>query len=333
MTKAQQRIYDLLMEEEKDWTIEEILAVIPLDQSVIYRHLQSLIKVSKAKKVWYGKYKWILDPKEYLQKPYFERNPVAYNPEFLRSYIPNVSSFFGVRQEQLREATADFTPLSTFDYMKNRRAIENLLIDLSYASSHLEGNTYSYLDTEVLVKYNQSAEWKSKEETQMILNHKNAIEYILRSRNEFRLTKQDFCEIHTLLAKWLIHDTYLGIFRSSPVQIGGSRYSPPDIPALIEWEFELFLEKLRAIENPLEQSLFILVFIPYFQAFIDINKRTSRLASNIPLIAHGLPPLSLIEVKERDYINAILAIYELHNTDLMADLFVENYLHNMKRYI
>lgn len=286
-----------------------------------------------AKKTGYGQYQWIIDVKMYLSKPYFERTQVSYNPEFLRSYIPNISSFLGDNLAILSEATVDFSTLSTLDYMKNRRAIENLLIDLSYASSRLEGNTYSYLDTEVLIKYHESAEWKSKDETQMIINHKNAIEYIIQARNEFHLTKQDFCELHAILWKWLIHDTYLGIFRTSPVQIGWSRYSPPDIPTLIEWEFGLFLEKLRAIENPLEQSLFILVFIPYFQAFIDINKRTSRLSANIPLIAHGFPPVSLIEVKERDYINAILAIYELNDTNLMAELFAKNYVLNMKRYI
>ena len=108
---------------------------------------------------------------------------------------------------------------------------------------------------------------------------------------------------------------------------------PPDIPDLIQGEFDLFLEKLRQIENPFEQSLFILVFVPYFQAFIDINKRTSRLSANIPLIARGLPPLSLLQVKERDYIDAILAIYELHDPSLMAKVFTENYLLNMRRYM
>lgn len=108
---------------------------------------------------------------------------------------------------------------------------------------------------------------------------------------------------------------------------------PPDVPDLIQGEFDIFLEKLRVIENPFEQSLFILIFIPYFQAFIDINKRTSRLGANIPLVSHGLPPLSLLQVKERDYIDAILAIYELGNTTLMSKLYTENYLLNMHRYI
>lgn len=280
-----------------------------------------------------GQYRALIDPISYIQIPFFERKPVSYNPDFLRSYIPNTSGFLGTYREILDEAVRGTEPMATLDYMKNRRAIENLLIDLSYTSSHMEWNTYSYLDTEVLIKYNEEAVGKKKEETQMILNHKNAIEYIIQRKNQFHLTKQEFCELHTLLGKGLIHDTYLGLFRTTPVQIGGSRYSPPDIPSLIEWEYSLFLEKLRIIENPFEQSLFILVFIPYFQAFIDINKRTSRLGANIPLIAHGLPPISLLQIKERDYIDAILAIYELNDPSLMAHVFAENYILNMKRYM
>ncbi len=102
---------------------------------------------------------------------------------------------------------------------------------------------------------------------------------------------------------------------------------------MIEIEFQLFIEKLRAIHDPFEQSLFILVFIPYFQAFIDLNKRTSRISANIPLIVHGYAPISLIAVEPKIYTNAILAIYELNDVSLMARVFSENYLLNMKRYM
>jgi Fic family protein len=89
---------------------------------------------------------------------------------------------------------------------------------------------------------------------------------------------------------------------------------------------------LNSIKNPFEQSLFILVFIPYFQLFLDINKRVSRISANIPLIKNGYEPFSFLQIKERDYINAILAIYELNDVSLMADLFVNNYLLNLDRY-
>ncbi|MDP2091200.1 MAG: hypothetical protein Q8K30_06420 [Candidatus Gracilibacteria bacterium] len=66
---------------------------------------------------------------------------------------------------------------------------------------------------------------------------------------------------------------------------------------------------------------------------MDINKRTSRIGANIPLIKNGLIPFSFLQIKDRDYINAILAVYELNDVSLMRDLFVNNYLLNMKRYI
>jgi Fic family protein len=314
-------------------TIKELLEYLNIPRKTLYRYIDEATEEWYIERISHGKYSIKQNAKLYLQIPFFDRKHVSYNPDFLRSYTPNISSFLWLNRDILSEKTRGVEPMATLDYMKNRRAIENLLIDLSYTSSKMEGNTYSYLDTEVLIKYNEAAEGKKKEETQMILNHKNAIEYLIAWKNIFHLTKQEFCELHTLLGRWLIHDTYLGIFRTSWVQIGGSRYLPPDTPSLIEWEFSLFLEKLRQIESPFEQSLFILVFVPYFQAFIDINKRTSRLGSNIPLIARWLPPLSLLQVKERDYIDAVLAIYELCDPSLMAQVFTENYLLNMHRYM
>lgn len=117
------------------------------------------------------------------------------------------------------------------------------------------------------------------------------------------------------------------------MEIGASAYTPLDNAFQLQEQFDLFLDKLNAIKNPFEQSLFILIFIPYFQLFLDINKRTSRMSANLPLLKNHLPLISLLAVDKRTYINAILAIYELNDTSLMADIFVGNYLLNMKRYI
>jgi Fic family protein len=323
----------LIKEPGKIWTTEELAESLSIDRTNVYRNMKSLITLGKVEKIQKGYYRAYIDARMYIELPFFERKPVKYHPEFLAAYIPNVSSFLGKHREKLDIMISGIEPMATLDYMKNRRAIENLLIDLSYTSSKMEWNTYSYLDTEVLIKYHEAAEGKEKWETQMILNHKSAIEYIINGKNHFCLNKHEFCELHTLLARWLIHDTYLGVFRMSSVQIGRSRYLPIDIPSMLESEFDIFLAKLRQIESPLEQSLFILVFVPYFQAFIDINKRTSRLGANIPLIASGLPPLSFLEMRERDYIDAILAIYELNDPSLMAQVFAENYVLNMRRYM
>lgn len=223
--------------------------------------------------------------------------------------------------------------LNTDSFLNNRRLLEISLIDLSFASSFLEGNTYDYVDTEILVKYNEIAKEKTKDDTQMILNHKKCIEYMIHYKKELPFSRRTFFEIHTLLRESLLPRENLGIIRTRVVEIGMSAYTPLDNIYLLGEEFDVFLDKLWKIEDPLEQSIFILVFIPYFQVFLDINKRTSRMSANLPLLKHNMPLISFLAVEKRDYIDAILAIYELHDTSLMARVFTENYLLNMHRYI
>lgn len=314
-------------------TMQEMEHSTQIPRKTLYRYRIRAIQEGYLVQIRHGQYRPKHESTSYLAKPFFERVPAKYNPNFLRWYVPNVSSFLGEEREKIRIATKDFTLFSTLDSMSNRRAIEIFLVDLSYASSHLEGNTYDYVDTEILIQYGKSNDMKTRDETTMILNHKRAIEHVISSRNDFTFSKKDFFDIHTLLARWLIHDTYLGIFRTTQVRIGGSRYEPIDDPLMIDIEFQLFIDKLRAIHDPFEQSVFILVFIPYFQAFIDLNKRTSRLSANIPLIVHGYAPVSLITVEPKIYTNAILAIYELNDPSLMARVFADNYVLNMRRYM
>lgn len=152
--------------------------------------------------------------------PFFERPKKTYAFDFLASYVPNVTNFLGDSYETIKAEYLDKQLLSTYDYRENIRSMENLLIDLSFSSSKLEGNTYSYLDTEVLIKYSAPSEGKTPEETQMVLNHKNAIKYIVEHRNDIRFEVSEFQNIHALLGKGLLKDSDLGKFRSSEVGIG-----------------------------------------------------------------------------------------------------------------
>jgi len=338
MTNNLNNIFDFI-KSKKTVQYSEIVSNFPnIAETTITRNLSKLQKEWKIlkTKTWkntFYKIAWkdfILD---YFDKPFFEREEKSYNFDFLANYIPNQTSFLWEKYDILKNNYLNKEILSSYDYKENLRAIENLLIDLSFSSSKLEWNTYSYLDTEILIKYNSSAKWKSQVETQMILNHKNAIKYIIDNKNEIHLSKQDFQNIHILLWKWLLLEDYLWKIRTSEVNIWGSTYMPLDNHFLLNEQFELFLNKLNQIQNPFEQSLFILVFIPYFQIFMDINKRTSRISCNIPLIKKWLIPFSFLQINDRDYINSILSIYELNDVSLIRDLFVENYLLNMKRYI
>lgn len=306
-------------------------------ESTLVRQLQKLLQNGDIYKIKEGKitYYQLSDPlfiEHYFTKNFFERPKKTYNPEFLRDYIPNKTSFLGDRMQILETYLKSHDTLSTYDYQQNIRGLENLLIDLSFASSKLEGNTYSYLDTEVLIKYGETAEEKTQAETQMIINHKEAIQFILQHRQTMTYKTALFCELHTILGKNLLPKDRLGVIRNSSVAIGGSPYIPLEHSYQLREEFELFLDKLLQIHNPYEQSLFILVFLPYFQLFWDVNKRVSRIAANIPLIYNGLAPISLLQVRKRDYITAMLAVYELTNPNFLADIYVNNYIHNTERY-
>lgn len=332
------QILDLILsKEETSYTL--IISNFPfVAESTITRNLNKLITEWKIvkNKIWKNTFYraiWSDFILNYLNKPFFERDKKSYNFDFLLNYRPNETNFLWEKYETIKEKYLNQNILSSYDYKQNLRAIENLLIDLSFSSSKLEWNTYSYLDTEILIKYNSIAEWKSQFETQMVLNHKNAIKYIIDNKKDINYTKPEFQNIHSLLWKWLLVEDYLWKIRTSEVNIWGSVYFPLDNKFQLEEQFDIFLKKLNLIKNPFEQTLFILVFIPYFQIFMDINKRTSRISANLPLIKNWFVPFSFLQIKDRDYISAILAIYELNDVSLMRDLFVDNYILNLKRYI
>ena len=320
-----------LLKEKWESSLATIRDTFVVSRTTLWRDLETLIQREKIVEIRKWIYTPTLDPLMYINTPFFERKAAVYNFDFLRSYWPKNRFLHTEHIHMLDEATQSIT-LDTTYLEKNQRIIENILIDISYASSWLEWNTYSYLDTEVLIKYNESAKWKSKEETTMILNHKKTINYILHHKNDIPYTDKTIQEIHTLLATWLLQQQYVWIIRNSPVQIGWSTYTPLDNAHQLQQELELFWIKFKEIQNPFEQSLFMLVFLSYFQLFMDVNKRTSRLSCNLPLVKHALPLISFLQAEKRPYINAILAIYELNDPSLMAELYVQNYLLNMHRY-
>jgi Fic family protein len=317
----------------KEVTIEDFEKSTDIPRRSLFRYIKQAVEDGYLIPIKRGYYRVYQNPIEYIRVPFFSREKRLYNPQFLGSYIPNTTSFFTKTQKEILHNSLKDLNLDTDFFLNNKRLLEITLIDLSFASSSLEGNTYDYVDTEILVKYNEIAKDKTQDDTQMILNHKKCIEYMLYYKKELPYTKRTFMEIHTLLGEKLLPRENLGIIRNRIVEIGASAYTPLDNQYQLEEEFEIFLSKLQKIENPFEQSLFILVFIPYFQIFLDINKRTSRMSANLPLLKHNMPLISLLAVERRDYIDAILAIYELHDPSLMAELYTNNYLLNMHRYI
>ncbi len=269
----------------------------------------------------------------HLRTPYNRRRPAVYRKEFVDRYVPNKSFYLSEADRQrLYEAGRPVpSPLPAGTYA--RRILERLLVDLSWASSRMEGNTYSILETERLIRFGEEASGKDRKEAVMILNHKEAIEYLVDHLAEITISRSDMLDIHALLADGLLVDPAMaGRLRRMPVGISYSSYRPLDDPFLIEEEFGILVEKAAAIGDPFEQSFFLLVHIPYLQAFDDINKRTARIASNIPLLKAGLAPMSFLAMDVGAYIDGLIGIYELNNVSLLREIYIEAYLASSANY-
>ena len=268
-----------------------------------------------------------------VRRHIMHREPVGYERGFLEGYEPGVTWYLpeDVRR-QLYEmgVTPDpHRPAGTFA----RDIFDRLLIDLAWASSKLEGNTYTRLDTQNLIQFGLRAEGEDAENTQMILNHKTAIELLVDSAEIIGFDRRTLTTLHSALAENLLGDPgEEGRLRRRPVQITGTRYTPVAIPQVVEDTFDLLLEKAGAIPDPFEQAFFAMVHIPYLQPFSDVNKRTSRLAANIPLIRENLCPLSFVDVPERAYVEGTLGIYELQRVELLRDVFVWAYARSCAQY-
>ncbi|OGZ62023.1 MAG: hypothetical protein A3H51_02375 [Candidatus Spechtbacteria bacterium RIFCSPLOWO2_02_FULL_38_8] len=270
--------------------------------------------------------------KSLMEKPIAQRKPVAYNTEFLFSYIPNKTFYLTEKMRvYLFEIGKRFQQkLEPGTFAK--RILHRLLIDLSWNSSRLEGNTYSLLETEKLIEYGAEAEGKDALEAQMIVNHKEAIEFMVEQIS-LGINKYMVYNIHALLSQNLLANSRAcGQLRQIIVGIGNSVYHPLEIPQVIAECFEAIIDKAQKINDPFEQAFFLMVHLPYLQPFEDVNKRVSRLAVNIPLMQHNLSPLSFIDVPKKDYISSLLAVYELNKIEYLRDVFMWAYERSSQHY-
>ncbi len=268
-----------------------------------------------------------------VRRPIQNRRPIGYNRGFLDSYQPN-DTFYLTRKNRLElheigSAPAIWRTAGTYA----RNILHRLLIDLSWNSSRLEGNTYSLLETERLLEGGEAAEGKNAVETQMLLNHKSAIELLVDQAEVIGFNTYTLLNLHALLADNLLPDPQAcGRLRTMPVGIGGSTYHPLEVPQLIDECFRRILAKASEIADPFEQAFFVMVHLPYLQPFQDVNKRVSRLAANISLIRGNLCPLSFVDVPDHIYIEGIVAVYELNRIELLRDVFVWAYRRSSDRY-
>lgn len=265
-----------------------------------------------------------------LKMPMAARSPISYQREFVDRYVPNQSSLLpiDVADSLLAMGRAQGQqPAGTYA----RKVLEQLLIDLSWHSSRLEGNRKSLLDTQELFAKGRSS--SDDLDSAMLLNHKDAIEFIIDAVPEYGITDTVVRNIQGLLMQGLLEDAdAIGTIRKKVVHITDSVYLPLQMPSLLEEMLKQILEKSRNIRNPVEAAFFLWVNIAYLQPFEDGNKRTSRLCANLPLLLTNCAPLSFLDVAPGEYALAMLGIYELLDVTLAVELFAWTYRRSIRKY-
>ncbi len=272
-----------------------------------------------------------IDAKEYISKDPDKRYGLdRYNFELLSSfpkeiftkeeldYLNDITKAYGEKVKELTPAI-------------QKKELERLIIELSWKSSKIEGNTYTLLDTEKLILKNEKAEGKTKEESSMILNHKDAFSFIYQNRESFKeIKKEDVEELHRLLVKDM--NVSYGL-RKNPVGISGSKYLPLDNVYQTEEALDDLLKKINEMKTSFSKALLSILGISYIQPFEDGNKRTSRLLADAILLAGQCAPLSYRNVDEKEYKEAVIAFYEINSIIPFKKIFVEQYKFAAKNYV
>ena len=268
----------------------------------------------------------------YFQKETDEREvQTSFNFDLINETLPKVELFTAEEKERLNALQAQFTRnLEGITPTEYRKEMERLGIDLSWKSSQIEGNTYSLLETERLLKDKQTASGKTKEEAVMLLNHKDALDFVLADPEYLReISVRRIEELHTLLVKEL--DVDKGI-RKRRVGVTGTNYRPLDNEYQIREALEDTCRLINGKENVFEKALLALVLLSYIQAFADGNKRTARITSNAILIANRYCPISFRSVDSVDYKKAMLVFYEQNNISAFKKIFIEQFAFAVNTY-
>ncbi|WP_102407640.1 Fic family protein [Parabacteroides bouchesdurhonensis] len=273
-----------------------------------------------------------IDLNQYYSKEVDDRDILpGYNFSLIPDILSKVSLFSKEELDSLNKLQEKFTrniaQLTPFEYQKE---MERLGIDLSWKSSQIEGNTYSLLETERLLKEKETASGKTKEEAIMLLNHKDALDFITQNPDYLEyLSVSKIENIHSILIKELRVDRNI---RTRRVGITGTNYRPIDNEFQIREALEQTCELVNNRTNIFEKALFVLMLLSYIQAFNDGNKRVARIVSNAILIANKYCPISFRSVDSIDYKKAMLLFYEQNNISAFKQIFINQFRFAVETY-
>ena len=270
------------------------------------------------------------DPKIYFNQPIDNRGGrKEYFLRIFENFPPHI--FLPEEVKKLDDASHYYRKKMDVSEVIARKELERFVIELSWKSSRIEGNTYTLLDTERLLREGKEASGHPKEEAFMILNHKQTFNFILENLEDWKEPKlRDVENVH----RHLIADLNVGTgLRKGIVGVLGTSYQPLSVPYQIREELESLLEAVRKAKDVYTKSLLMLVGISYIQGFEDGNKRTARLCANAILLANNCAPLSYRSVDEDFYKESMLVFYEKQSLEPMAKIFLEQYLFSCENYL
>lgn len=339
-TMRNQRESDILsfIQERKEVSSKEIHEGLSSTASyaTVKRLLLKLMDGNLISKKGVGKStKYFISPSYEILRPigletYFEKEiderqiKDSFNLHLISESLKSFALFSGNELERLNELQKKFkenvSQLSEFEYKKE---LERLAIDLSWKSSQIEGNTYSLLETERLLVEKETAAGKTKGEAVMLLNHKEAIDFIIGAPDYLSpLSISKIEDIHSILIKEFGVERNI---RKRRVGISGTNYRPLDNEFQILEALSSMCELVNSKEIVFEKALLLLVLISYIQPFVDGNKRTARIVSNAILMSNGYCPISFRTVDSVEYKKAMLLFYEQNNISGMKAIFIDQY--------
>lgn len=273
-----------------------------------------------------------IDEKTYFEKEIDERKiKECFNLRIISDVLSNVNLFSDAELIKLNSLQLIFeTNVKELSELEFKNEFERLAIDLSWKSSQIEGNTYSLLETERLLKEKEVAVGKSKDDALMLLNHKIALDFIIEKPDYINpLSVSSIEDIHSLLVKDLGVDRNI---RKRRVGISGTNYKPLDNEFQIREALEEMCKLVNNRNCVFEKALLTLVLLSYIQAFNDGNKRTARIISNAILIYNKYCPISFRTINSIEYKKAMLLFYEQNNITSFKNIFINQFEFAVKTY-
>jgi Fic family protein len=273
-----------------------------------------------------------IDPVEYFKNEIDTRViQSAFNQNLISNQLSDYELFTQKELTHLDHLQATFKKnISNLSKQEYKNEFEKLAIDLSWKSSQIEGNTYSLLETERLLIDQVTADGKTKDEATMLLNHKQALDFILENRNYIEpLSVSGIEDIHSMLIKELNIGRNI---RQRRVSITGTNYRPLDNEFQIKEALEQMCNLINSKFNIFEKAFLALILISYIQPFADGNKRTGRIICNALLMYNEYCPISFRTVNAMDYKQSLLVFYEQNNISAFKKIFIEQFEFAVKTY-